>query len=52
VGQERKVYNFFMGNPEEKRSLGRPRGRWNDGIRMYLRDIGWRGCGLDSTGSG
>jgi hypothetical protein len=27
--------------PEGKRPLGRPRRRWEDGIRMVLRDIGW-----------
>jgi hypothetical protein len=32
--------------------LGRPRRRWEDGIRMDLREIGLGGCGLDSTGSG
>jgi hypothetical protein len=29
-----------MGKPEEKRPLGRPRRRWEDGIRMDLREIG------------
>jgi hypothetical protein len=29
-----------MGKPEGKRSLGRSRRRWEDGIRMDLRDIG------------
>jgi hypothetical protein len=32
----RKVYNLF-GKPEGKRPLGRPRCRWEDGIRMDLR---------------
>jgi hypothetical protein len=26
-------------------------GKWEDGVRMDLREIGW-GCGLDSTGLG
>jgi hypothetical protein len=30
-----------MGEPEEKRPLGRPRHRWEDRIRMDLREIGW-----------
>jgi hypothetical protein len=30
-----------MGKPEGKRPLGRPRCRWEDGIRMDLREIGW-----------
>jgi hypothetical protein len=29
-----------MGKPEGKRPLGRPR-RWEDGIRMVLRELGW-----------
>jgi hypothetical protein len=29
-----------MGKPEGKRSLGRPRHRWEDVIRMNLREIG------------
>jgi hypothetical protein len=36
IGKERKV-----GNPEGKRPLDRPRHRWEDGIRMYLGEIGW-----------
>jgi hypothetical protein len=32
-----------VGNPEGKRSLGRPRRRWVDNIKMYLREIGWGG---------
>jgi hypothetical protein len=32
---------FFMGKPEGNRPLGRPRRRWEDGIRMDLRKIGW-----------
>jgi hypothetical protein len=32
-----------VGNPEGKRPLGRPRRRWEDGIRMDLREIGL-GC--------
>jgi hypothetical protein len=38
--EERKVYKFSMGKPEEKRPFGRPRRRWEDGIRMDLREIG------------
>jgi hypothetical protein len=41
-----------VGKPEGKRPLGRPRRRWEDGIRMDLMEIGLGGCGLDSTVSG
>jgi hypothetical protein len=36
MGEERNV----MGKPQGKRPLGRPRRRWEDGIRMDLREIG------------
>jgi hypothetical protein len=39
VGEERKVYKVLVGKPEGKRQLGRPRRRWEDGIRMDLRKI-------------
>jgi hypothetical protein len=35
----RNVQNILVGNPEGKRSLGRPRRRWEDNIRMDLREI-------------
>jgi hypothetical protein len=38
---ERNVYRVLMGKPEGKRPLGRPKRRWEDGIRMDLREIGW-----------
>jgi hypothetical protein len=41
-GVERGVYRVLMGKPEEKRSLGRPRRRWEDNIRMDLQKVG---CG-------
>jgi hypothetical protein len=40
MGEERKVYNILVGKPEGKRPLGRPRRRWEDGIRMDVREIG------------
>jgi hypothetical protein len=52
MGEERKVYTVLVGKPEGKRPLGIPRRRWEDGIKMDLRETGLGGCGLDSTGSG
>jgi hypothetical protein len=52
MGEKRKVYKVLVGKPEGKRPLGRPRRRWEDGIRTDLRDIGLGGCGLYSTVSG
>jgi hypothetical protein len=52
MGEERIVYKVLVGKPEGKRPLGRPRRRWEDGIRMDLREIGLEVCGLDLTVSG
>jgi hypothetical protein len=41
-----------VGKPEEKRPLGRPGRRWEDGIEMDIREIGGGGGGVDSPGSG
>jgi hypothetical protein len=46
MGYERKLYKVLVGKPEGKRLLGRPRRRWEDGIRMDLRDIGLGGVDL------
>jgi hypothetical protein len=41
MGKERNVYKVLMGKPEGKRPLGRPRHRWDDGIRMDLMETDW-----------
>jgi hypothetical protein len=41
--EERKVYKVLVGKLEGKRRLGRPRRRWDHGIRMDLREIGLGG---------
>jgi hypothetical protein len=35
----RSVCSILVGKPEGKRPLGRPRHRWEDNIRMDLREI-------------
>jgi hypothetical protein len=40
TGEERKLYKVLVGEPEGKRPLGRPRNRWEDWIRMDIREIG------------
>jgi hypothetical protein len=42
-GEEMELYKVLVGEPEGKRPLGRPRRRWEDGIRMDLREIGLGG---------
>jgi hypothetical protein len=51
MGEGRNIYRVLVGKPEGKRPLERPRRRWEDGIKVDLREIGW-GCGMDSPGSG
>jgi hypothetical protein len=41
LGDDIRVYIVLAGKPEGKRPLGRPRHRWEDGIRVNLRKIGW-----------
>jgi hypothetical protein len=43
MGEKRHAYRILVGKPEGKRPLGRPRSRWADNIKMYLREIGWDG---------
>jgi hypothetical protein len=38
----RKYKKMLVGKPEGKRLLERPRHRWEDNIRMDLREIGWQ----------
>jgi hypothetical protein len=40
MGEGRNFYRASVGKPEGKRPLGRPRCRWECGIRMDLREIG------------
>jgi hypothetical protein len=42
-GEERGMYSVLMGKPEGKRTLGRPRRRWEDNIMMDLQEVG---CGV------
>jgi hypothetical protein len=45
MGEKRYAYRILVGMPEGKRPLGRPRHRWVENIRTYLREMGW--VGLD-----
>jgi len=42
MGEERGVYRVLVGKPEGRRSLGTPKRRWVDNIRMDLQEVG---CG-------
>ena len=51
MGEGEGVHGVLVGKPEGKRPLGKPRRRWEDNIKMDLREVvgGWR---LDEVGSG
>jgi len=42
MGEGRGVYRVLVGKPEGRRPLGRSRRRWEDNIRMDLREVGYR----------
>jgi hypothetical protein len=52
MGDERKVYKVLVRKPEGKRPLARPRRRWEDGMRMDLREIGWESVEWIRIGTG
>ncbi|KAJ4440168.1 hypothetical protein ANN_08306 [Periplaneta americana] len=41
MGESRNAYSVLVGRPEEKRPLGRPRRRWENNIKMDLREVGY-----------
>jgi hypothetical protein len=43
IEEIRNSYKFLVGESEGKRTLRRPRNRWEGNIRMDLREIGWEG---------
>jgi len=42
----RGAYRVLVGKSKGKRPLGRPSCRWEDNIKMDLREVGW-GHGMD-----
>jgi hypothetical protein len=41
MGEVRGTYNILVGRPEGRRPLERPSRRWEDNIKMDLREIGF-----------
>ena len=39
--QSRNTYRVLVGKPEGKRPLGRPRRRWEDNIKVDLKEVGY-----------
>jgi hypothetical protein len=42
MGERRGAYRALVGKPERRRPLGITRHRWEDNIKMDLREVGWR----------
>jgi len=47
MGEERGVHRVLVGKPEGKRTLGRPRHRWEDNIKMDLQEVGRGGYWME-----
>ena len=45
-----RTCSILVGKPEGRRQLGRRRCRWEDNIKMYIREVGW-GLERDRSGS-
>jgi hypothetical protein len=43
MGEKRDAYRALARKPEGRRPLKRPRRRWEDNIKMDLREVGWGG---------
>jgi hypothetical protein len=49
IGERRNAYSILVGEPGRQRPLPstpksfRPRCRWQDNIKIYLQEIGWKG---------
>jgi hypothetical protein len=43
MGERRGAYRALVGNPEGRRPIRRPKRRWEDNIKMDLREVR-RGC--------
>jgi hypothetical protein len=41
MGERRRAYKALVGKPEGRRTLGKPRRRRDDNIKVDLREVGW-----------
>jgi hypothetical protein len=49
MGEGRGAYRVLAGKPEGRIPLGRLRHRWENNLKMDLREVGWRGGGVGWT---
>ena len=52
MGEGRGVHTVLVGKPEGKRPLGRPRRRWEDNIKMELKEVGRGGDWMELAQDG
>jgi hypothetical protein len=45
MGEKGNCCGILMGKPEDRRPLGGPRSRWEDDIKMDLKETGWNAVG-------
>jgi hypothetical protein len=43
MGERRDAYRVLVGRPNGKKSLGRPKRRWYNNIKMDLKELGLGG---------
>jgi hypothetical protein len=41
MGERKGSYRVLVGKPEGRRPLERPKHRWEDNIKVGLREVGW-----------
>jgi hypothetical protein len=51
MGDRRDAYRVLVGKPEGRKPLRRSRSKWEDNIKMDLREVGWGVYRLDRSGS-
>ena len=53
LGERRGVYRVLLWKPEGKRTLGRPKHRWENNIKIDLQEVGaWNGSNWLRIGTG
>jgi hypothetical protein len=52
MGERRGAYRTLVEESEGRRPLEKPRRRWEDNIKMDVREVGLGGRRLDQSGSG